>query len=478
MSESQLYSRRNLELRAAEFYVSIRKPESTWRSLKDLEPQLNEIVHRIQAGDYNAVARVLEYIDYRYLYLWGHYRRLSAMRKCLIDNLTDQEARIVNLIGFGRVLRVLGQTEQAIEYLELAVTLAREDDNPHSECEALYQLGFARRNLGQIQRAVQCFESSLRLAYTLGDTTLEITRAGSLIWFYLAFGQFELASTVAEKTLATAQRNNDYWEESVNLTRLGHIYYAYDQPERAINSYSQALRIARETDMRINEAVNLGYLGQSYQNLGRWEEALENHRQGLKIARGIGDLWNESYQLLQLGKTMLRIGEPAQAKDYCTQALQMGFPETDYQAALMLGIVFLHLKCFSLAEEAVTESIARCKLKLKEASMLYMPSYALATALTCQIILDPRWTDTAKRADLLAPTLTEFERALEITAAPGVVHDALRDLELIRNAGVEGLEPVFALLERALNDNAPVIKDGLGLTTVQNGNTQRDCSKL
>jgi hypothetical protein len=32
-------------------------------------------------------------------------------------------------------------------------------------------------------------------------------------------------------------------------------------------------------------------------------------------------------------------------------------------------------------------------------------------------------------------------------AAPGVVRDALRDLEMIQAAGVEGLEPVFELLE-------------------------------
>ncbi|MCR4407604.1 MAG: hypothetical protein NUW24_11900 [Anaerolineae bacterium] len=38
-------------------------------------------------------------------------------------------------------------------------------------------------------------------------------------------------------------------------------------------------------------------------------------------------------------------------------------------------------------------------------------------------------------------------RALEITAAPGIVQDALRDLELIRAAGIRDLVPVFELLK-------------------------------
>ena len=33
---------------------------------------------------------------------------------------------------------------------------------------------------------------------------------------------------------------------------------------------------------------------------------------------------------------------------------------------------------------------------------------------------------------------------------PSVVQDVLRDLELIRAAGIEGLEPVFELLEEVL----------------------------
>ncbi len=460
------YNRRNVELRAAEYYVSIRKPESAWISLKDLEPQLNEISHRIQAGDFDAVARVLECIDYRYLYLWGHCQWLSELRKRLVGHPMTPEMQIANLVGLGRVSRVLGQTEQAIEYLELTVKLAQDNKDRRNACEALYQLGFAYRDQGQTQRAMQCFEDSLKLTYALGDTTLKMTRAGSLSWFYLAFGQFELAAMIVEKSLATAQQNNDDWEESVNLTRLGHIYNALDQPERAVESYARALKIAREIDLRVNQAVNLGYLGQTYQDLGRWQEAIECHREGLGIAHEIGGRWNESYQLLQLGKTMLRIGEPAQARDYCTQALQMEFPETDFQAALMLGVAFLYLQSFSLAEEAFTRSITRCKLKLEEAPMLYIPSYALATALTCQAILDPRWIDVAQRDDLLAPALTEYRHALDITSAPGVVRDAFRDLELIRAAGIEGLEPVFALLEQALNADTPATEGGSDLSTV------------
>jgi len=42
----------------------------------------------------------------------------------------------------------------------------------------------------------------------------------------------------------------------------------------------------------------------------------------------------------------------------------------------------------------------------------------------------------------------------------------LRDLELIRAAGIEDLEPVFALLKQALNTDTPATEGGSDLSTV------------
>jgi hypothetical protein len=81
---------------------------------------------------------------------------------------------------------------------------------------------------------------------------------------------------------------------------------------------------------------------------------------------------------------------------------------------------------------------------------LHRPRYTLAAALVGQAACDPRWTEKGERAELLAPALIEYHRALENCSAPGVVQDAIRNLELIRAAGIEGLEPVFELLESAI----------------------------
>ena len=84
---------------------------------------------------------------------------------------------------------------------------------------------------------------------------------------------------------------------------------------------------------------------------------------------------------------------------------------------------------------------------LDETASLRCKRYTLAIALTGQAVCDPNGEDENLRSRLLAPALAEYQRALDTCSAKGIVQDAIRDLELVRAAGIEGLKPVSALLE-------------------------------
>jgi hypothetical protein len=157
----------------------------------------------------------------------------------------------------------------------------------------------------------------------------------------------------------------------------------------------------------------------------------------------------QSYQLLGLGKTLLAARELSEARQCCAEARDLNIPEISYQAALTLGIILLYQRT-PVAEVTFLDAATRCRAMLDKTVGLYEPRYTLAAALVGQAVCDPRWADETQRPELLAPALVEYRRALEITAAPGIVQDAIRDLELIQAAGIEGLEPAFELLETAL----------------------------
>ena len=214
----------------------------------------------------------------------------------------------------------------------------------------------------------------------------------------------------------------------------------------SLSSNEESLVHARETGHRRGITNSLVNLAVARHDLGQIEQATNLYKEALAIAHEIGDRWGKSYCLLGLGKALLAIGKLTEAKQHCADAMALDVPETSYQAALALGIALLHQRDPS-AEETFADAIARCQAILDKTAEFYQARYALAAALVGSAVCDPRWVEEGQRTGLLAPALEEYRRALENCAAPGVVQDALRDLEMIRAAGIEGLEPAFELLE-------------------------------
>jgi tetratricopeptide (TPR) repeat protein len=405
------YNRRNLELRAADFYANIRKPESEWKSIDDLAPQLAEFEHRVRAGDRDEACQILDQIG-RYMSLWGHYARLVHMRERLLEQLAGSGLKASNL---GRISDLVS--------------------------------GYLR--LGQIEQATELCEEVLPIAREIGDRWYESVLLAKLGNCYRLLGQVEQAIALHEEALTTVREAGKRQYEGIRLGFLGIAYHPLGQIKRAMELYEDALVIAKEIGDRKYEVVWLNNLGSGYLCLGQVERAIKLYEEALIIAHHIGYRLGKSYQLLGLGKGLLVTGEISKARHCCTEALALDMLETSYRAALVLGIVLLHQRD-PVAPDTFAAAAARCRALLDKTANLYEVRYALAAVLVGSAICDPRWAEEGGRPGLLAPALAEYRRALENCSAPGVVRDALWNLEMIRTAGIEGLEPVFELLDGAL----------------------------
>jgi hypothetical protein len=144
----------------------------------------------------------------------------------------------------------------------------------------------------------------------------------------------------------------------------------------------------------------------------------------------------------------LATGAYLEAQQLCEEALSLDLPDSSYLASLTLGTALLYQQSLD-ASELFADTAKRCRSLLDRTPNLFRAHYAFAAALVGQAVCASLWAGEDERAELLALALSEYQRSLEICAAPGVVQDALWDLELIRSAGIEGLEPVFELLRAA-----------------------------
>ncbi len=525
-------TRQALERRAAEYYVQLRIPEETWKTIDDLEPQLAEFEHRIRAGDYDGACMVLNTIDFNCLFLWGHFTQLIELRGKLLGHLTDFRLQAINLGSLGRAYYPVGQVRRAIKFYEEALPIARSLNDFHQESELLSSLGRAYRKQGDFDQSMKLHKQALSIARKIKDREAEGSQLGYLgrtyrdlgrgeqaiklykealaiareighrrwegIWLghlgivytyewhleqaielfkegltiareignlweveynlghlgnaYRTLGQLERAIDFHNKALSIARKIGDRQGEGVQLGNIARVFYSLGQLDQAIKFHKQDLRIAREAGNPFTEAIILHKLGNAHSNLGLHEQAIELQKQALAITERIADQRGQSYSLLGLGKALLIKTELSEAQQCCERSLALDMLTTGYAAATTLGIVLLN-QSNPTAGKAFTEAINRCRTILGKTTNLYELRYTLATALVGQATCSPHWLEANKRPELLTPALTEYQRALKICDAPGVVKDAIRDLELIQAAGIEGLEPVFELLEGVLEED-------------------------
>lgn len=458
-SPSPAYTQRSLELRTAEYYASIRKPENEWKSIIDLRPQLLEFEHRIQAEDYENASRVLMPIDYDHLNLWGHYAHIVQMRRQLVGHLCDPMTESYNFGNLALAYQFLGQFEKAIALFEKALSLISKSAYPRWWSIWLGDLGFIYHHLGQFDRAIAYYQEALETDRQIGNDVELNRHLGLLGLAYRNLGKTEQAVTLYQEALAIARQLDDQRSECQLLGNLGQIYCDLGQYAQATADCNAALSLARTCGDRRRQGIWLGHLARICCDQGLFEQALGLYEDALVIIQEIGERFGESYCRIELSRTLLHIKLPAQARAECEIALQLDIYGASYWAITIFGVTSLYQG--KRESDIFTEAITACKTIVGQTPQLFDAHYALALALVGQAICDPRWFDNAQRAGLLAPALAEYRRALDITAAPGVVRDALRDLELIRAAGIEGLEPAFALLVQAVADWQPLSDDAL-----------------
>jgi len=482
------YNRRNLELRAAKFYASIRKPEKAWQSIEDLAPQLAEFEHRVRAGDYEGAHSVLQPIEQNYMHLWGHYARIIGLREQLATKLTDPLQQVANLCqlghakhamgryddavshfqevleiaqhcgdegsrgqafgGIGRVHHLRGRFDQALDFYEQALAIFRQQGDRQSEGFWLAYVAWAHRNLRDIDRSIALYEEALQIAREVGADADVGRYLGNLGRAYHQIGRLERALATNEEALAIVRASGDRRYEGFFTGQLGDIYRDLGRWEDAIRVHEESLLIAQDIGNLHGAALQLIRMGEIYRVQEDYERAVQFHKQGLQVAKRIGYRRGVASSLMGWSKTVIAQGDRTMAKHYCRQALALDIPEVAFQAALVLGMAYLPQRDAEV-ERIFAQAIAQCRVLLEKTPAFYEARYAQAAATAGRAVCDPRWAEEDARPELLAPALAEYRRALENCSAPGVVQDAIRDLELIQAAGVEGLEPVFELLRGA-----------------------------
>ncbi len=374
----------------------------------------------------------------------------------------NQHERMVALGHIGVIHRDQGNFEQAFDFLEEALRLAQ-GLGAQKEAGILHgRLGLLNRDLGQIDRALEDHRLALDLAQKVQFRRYVGTWVGVMGGDYHMLGQFNRSHMCHRQALAIVRELGVRNEESTQLGFIGGNDYCLGDTETAIAQHQQALEIAKQTGDGRNMALWLNCLGIDLCAQGQLDQALQYHTEAVRIGKKNHNRRGTSYALLSLGRTQLIMGNMNAAEAALQEVRALGFPWIKHLSEPLLSIAGLYQK--TVTTDILTATLQECNARLVRDPRLYQTRYVLAITLLLNAIQDPRWGTPQHREVLLAPALEAYQQALNITAARGVVTENLQDLELIRSAGIEGVEPIFELLQSARY--IPDTTEGLDLSIV------------
>ncbi len=312
-----------LERRAADYFVELRTPPADWKRLDDLRPQLAEFEHRLRAGDFQTAFNLLSTIDYDYLLLWGHARKVVGFREQLKGRLGHPQFESVNLNQLGIGYNALGQYRDSLACYEQALRMLHEIGDQRGEAVVLGNQGGVYWSLADYVRAIEVQQQAMETNRALGNRKSESFNLNALGLNYSALGQRRKAVECFEESLRITRAIGDRRGEPATLANLGSAYQDLGQLAKAQQYFREAVRIDQEIGARPDQGIHLGKLGHSLLLVGQIDEALACARQALDIAREVSDRAWEIWHLQMLTLIALESGDQAGMQDHLREAVRL-----------------------------------------------------------------------------------------------------------------------------------------------------------
>lgn len=437
-----LVERKDYEVRAAEFYLGLRLPQSSWNGIENLNPQLLEFQHLVNAELYNRAANLLDDIEDDYLRIWGHYRLILEMRKQLNGKLT-KELELINREKLGRTYSQLGEHRKGMEQLESALELANQLSDPTSMGKILADLGLSHFSLSRYDTAIQYYNQALVLSDKAGDQITKAYILGYLGNVYRRFGQHEKSRQYFHEALVIDRQTGHLSSEARHLFDLGISSYFDRNYAEAKDYYDLALSIAQQIGHVRLQGYVLGNLGNIHLKLGNSVGAIDYYKEALAKNRQTGSQRSEARNLGGLGDAYFLLSEYQIALEYHQQAFDLATKTEDCDGECIwqvcIGIDLVGQRDLQDAQEVLTKAASCCELLCANSSSNHdLTRCYLGLAFVGLAIFEAQ--RNRAHQEYITKAVLEFKQA-GIDKAELI----LPIIELLARVGLSDLEPIITL---------------------------------
>jgi CHAT domain-containing protein len=222
----------------------------------------------------------------------------------------------------GLAYKELGKSEQAIDYYQQALAIARETRNRELEQIALNNLGFIHVGLENSAKVVEYYQQVLALARELQDRSAETSALAYLGDAYASLNDNQKAIEFAQQALVKAREIKNSRAEAIALDTLSRTYSSLGDANKTIELAQPALVIARQLKNNFLEGRAIAFLGDAYASLKENQKAIELAQQALVKAREIKNPQIEAIALDTLTRAYSSLEEPQKVLEFGQASLE------------------------------------------------------------------------------------------------------------------------------------------------------------
>ncbi len=224
----------------------------------------------------------------------------------LINTTNDTKEKAEALITLGKTYLKEKNQQKALDFLQQAVTLCKENKDYRNLQNAYLLIGFAYKN-NDLEKSKEAFQKSINI-FTLGNDTLVASRAyNGLAQVEMISGNLYNALKYLKKTIELKKAAGDIKGEGIAYNTLGNTYFQLGENDKAIKSYETALTLFQKINFLPGIATVYNAIGVVYDNLANYDN-IENFKEAESFYRKAIEVFKQLNDSIEIARTSLNIG--------------------------------------------------------------------------------------------------------------------------------------------------------------------------
>ena len=214
-----------------------------------------------------------------------------------------------------------GKYNEAVKYLEEAMTIFKKLGQEDKIATCLSHLGGIYKSVGSYNRAIEYLEEALEIDKRLGMEDKAAIRLSNIGDVYDSQGQYDKAIEYLEDVLRINKKLGMEADAAIRLNSIGRVLETQGKYGRAIEYFEKALNIDRKLEQDDKISIGLANIGNIFKSGKQYDTAIKYYENALDIDKKLGQGDKVVLQLANIGGVYETQGKYVKAWKYYEEAM-------------------------------------------------------------------------------------------------------------------------------------------------------------